>query len=53
VVVEEVGGGAVEQHDLDVRVGGQFFDDLDEAQDGLAGDEVDGRVGEGDLRDLR
>ena len=53
VVVEEVGGGAVEHHDLDVRVGGQFPDDLDQAQDGLAGDEVDGRIGGGDLRDLR
>jgi hypothetical protein len=27
--------------------------DLDQAQDGLAGDEVDGRIGGGDLRDLR
>ena len=53
VVVEEVGGGAVEHHDLDVRVSGQLVDDLGEAQDALADDEVHGRVGKSDLRDLR
>jgi hypothetical protein len=50
VVVEEVGGRAVEHHDLDVRVCGQFVDDLDQAQHALADDEVDRRIGEGDLR---
>jgi hypothetical protein len=53
VVVEEVGGGAVEYQHLDVRVVGQFLDDLGEAQDALADDQVDRRVGESDLRDLR
>ena len=53
MIVEEVGGGAVEHHDLDVRVGGQFLDDLGEALDGLADDEVDGWVDESDLRSLR
>ncbi|MFJ9713240.1 hypothetical protein [Streptomyces sp. NPDC101234] len=46
-----MGGGAVEHHDLDVRVGGRFLDDLGEAKDGFADDGVDGRAGGSDLRD--
>jgi hypothetical protein len=51
VVEEEVGDGAVEQDDLNVGVGCQLVDDLGEPADGLTDDEVDGRVGDGDLRD--
>lgn len=53
VVEVEVGNVADEHRDLDVWVGGQLVDDLDEPDDGLADDEVGGRVGEGDPRDLR
>src|SRR5262249_60617438 len=52
VVVEEVGGGAVEYHHLDVRVVGQFPGDLGEAQDALADDQVDRRGGGSGLWDL-
>jgi hypothetical protein len=53
VVEEEVGDVADEHHDLDVWVGGQLIDDLDQPDHGFADDEVRGWVGEGDPRDLR
>ena len=52
MVVEEVRHTAVEHDDLDVGIGRELVDDLGETQDGLADDEVHGRVREGDLRDL-
>jgi hypothetical protein len=53
VVGKEVRHRTVEHDDLDVQVVGQLVDDRGEAQDGLPDDEVDGRVVEGDPRDLR
>lgn len=53
VVGKEVRHRTVEHDDLDVQVVGQLVDDRGEAQDGFPDDEVDGRVVEGDPRDLR
>lgn len=53
MVVEEVRHAAVEHDDLEVGIDRELIDDLGETEDGLADDEVDGRVREGDLRDLR
>ena len=53
MVEEEVGNAAVEDDDLDVGIVVELADDLVEAVDGLSDDQVDRRVREGDLRDLR
>ena len=53
VIEEEVGHAAVEDDDLDIGIRLQFGHDLDEPEHGFPDDEVDGWIGEGDLRDLR